>query len=121
MKFDTLNAAFIDPRNLLVTKKYTAVDSTSAITNGSEVRVDIFIKNTSSQPVSDIVLREKIAPYLEVSTDTSTVTIGTKTSDQKALISDEAQEALYDLRSYSLQPGSEMTISYSGNLRPFSF
>ena len=64
--FPLLRAPFVNPKNLLITKKYTSLESGDTLVSGSPIEVTLELKNTSSSNISGVIVQEKIPSFLEV-------------------------------------------------------
>jgi hypothetical protein len=118
-QWSLLKAPFINPNFVLITKKYNSLDSSKSITSGSPVAVTLAIKNTSSNPIKNIVLLEEIPPFLQVSEKTYTLTHSGKT--EQISFTRQGDSIIFDLRGKILDPDQSFLISYWSSLASFSF
>lgn len=63
--FPFLKAPFINPNILSITKKYSSLEKEGTILAGSLMQGVISIKNTSSQPLSKLLIAENFPSFLE--------------------------------------------------------
>lgn len=68
------------------------------------------IKNTSSNPIKNIVLLEEIPPFLQVSEKTYTLTHSGKT--EQISFTRQGDSIIFDLRGKILDPDQSFLISY---------
>jgi hypothetical protein len=88
--FDVLRAPFVDKTKLLITKKYTSLESSEQLVAGSPIEVTMEVKNTSSKNVTNIIILEKFAEYLSVSDFKYDLIIGDK-KETFSFLSDSTQ------------------------------
>ncbi len=62
-----LKAPFINPNTVSITKKYSSLEKDGSIIAGSLIQGVISVKNTSSQPLSKLLIAENFPPFLEQS------------------------------------------------------
>lgn len=89
---------------------------------GSPIEVQISVKNVSNKNISNILLLEKFADYLDVSEMKYSLVRGT-TKETRTFLDDSSQgnSGIADLRDVTLAPGAALDIFYSGTLRSFTF
>ena len=108
--FYLLKAAFVSPKNIRITKKYTSLEASSTLVTGSPVEVTLEIKNVSSAPVKNILLSEKFPTFLKISDFDYDVTLGSTTTTGTFL--SQGDSGVADLRNVTLAPGQSVSLRY---------
>lgn len=124
-QYDTVNllkAPFIIPTSLSVMKQYKSLEASGQVLSGSPIEVKITLKNTSSQNISNILLLEKFADYIDISELQYDLVRREKKETRKFITdSNESHSGIADLRNVSISPGETITLVYTGTLKSFSF
>lgn len=117
-----LKAPFIIPASLSVMKQYKSLEASGQVLSGSPIEVKITLKNNSSQNISNILLLEKFADYIDISETQYDLVRREKTETRKFIIDSSLNHSgIADLRNVSISPGETITLVYTGTLKSFSF
>jgi hypothetical protein len=114
-----LKAPFIDKNILSISKKYSSLERGGTIIQGALIQGVISVKNTSSNPLSKIVIAENFPPYLERPIPTYTLKRGWSATQRNFI--DSSEWWIIDLRDITLAPGETIDILYSAKFATFSF
>jgi len=114
-----LKAPFIDKNILSISKKYSSLEKDGAIIQGANIQGVISIKNTSSAPLSKLIIVENFPSYLERPISTYTLKRGWSGIERKFI--DDSEWWIIDLRDITLAPGETIEIIYTAKFATFSF
>lgn len=61
-----LKAPFINPKNLLITKKYVSLEASDTLIAGSPIEATLEFKNTSKSAIKNILLLEQFPSFMNI-------------------------------------------------------
>lgn len=116
-----LEAPFIIPSYLSVKKQYKSLEASGQVLPGSPIEVKITLTNNSSQNISNILLLEKFADYIDPEMQYDLVRSEKKETRKFIIDSSLNHSGIADLRNVSISPRETITLVYTGTLKSFSF
>lgn len=114
-----LRAPFIDTKILDISKKYSSLEKDGIIIPGSLIQGSISVKNTSSSPLSKLIIAEKFPTYLEQPIPVYTLKRAGVSTERS--FADSSGGGVADLRDITLAPGETIEILYTAKFASFSF
>ncbi len=82
----------------------------------------MYIKNTSSATITNLLVLEKFPDYLDVTNMEYSVGIGTDQKKKTFILDGTNPDAgIIDLRDVAIAPGQTYALTYEGTMRSFTF